>query len=338
MSLLPNISFAHPWWLLLLLSLVPIVYWYLREMHKSDASMRISSTSVLSQQPRSPRLYLLHVPFALRCIAIICLAISLARPQLSESGGGSNVSKEGIDIMMALDISGTMQAEDLKPNRLEAAKTVASEFIADRPNDNIGLVVFAGKSFTQCPLTTDHTVLINLFSSVKFGMIDDGTAIGLGLANAINRMKDSPTKSKVIILLTDGSNNCGDIDPLTAAEIAQTFGIRVYAIGVGSKEEARIPYSTPAGIRYTTISGEFDETTLQRIAQATGGQYFRATNNSKLRAIYKEIDQLEKTKIQVSEYSYTKKHDAHATFLLIAGICLLLELLLRFFALRTISN
>lgn len=238
--------------------------------------------------------------------------------------------------MMAMDISGTMLAEDLKPNRLEAAKQVATEFITDRPNDNIGLVVFAGESFTQCPLTTDHAVLINLFKSVKFGMIDDGTAIGLGLANAVNRMKDSPTKSKVIILLTDGSNNCGDIDPMTAAEIAHTFGIRVYAIGVGSKGEARIPYQTPIGTQYTTISGQFDENTLRQIAATTDGQYFRATNNATLKAIYQEIDQMEKTKIRVREFS--KRSENFAPYLWAAVACLLLEILLRFFALRTISN
>ena len=327
-------TFANPGYLFLLLLLAPIIFWYVWELHKSDASLQIASTDVLKRQPRTTRIYLLHLPFLLRCAAIILLTVCLARPQLSNRW--SKESTEGIDIMMAMDISGTMLAEDLKPNRLEAAKQVATEFISDRPNDNIGLVVFAGESFTQCPLTTDHAVLINLFRSVKFGMIDDGTAIGLGLANAVNRMKDSPTKSKVIILLTDGSNNCGDIDPMTAAEIAHTFGIRVYAIGVGSKGEARIPYQTPIGTQYTTISGQFDENTLRRIAETTDGQYFRATNNATLKAIYQEIDQMEKTKIRVREFS--KKSENFAPYLWAAAICLLLEVLLRFFALRTISN
>jgi len=327
-------TFASPGYLFLLFLLAPVIFWYFWEMHKSDASLQIASTDVLRQQPKTARVYLLHVPFVLRCLTIILLSLCLARPQLSNRW--SKESTEGIDIMMAIDISGTMQAEDLKPNRLEAAKQVATDFVNDRPNDNIGLVVFAGESFTQCPLTTDHAVLINLFKSVKFGMIDDGTAIGLGLANAVNRMKDSPTKSKVIILLTDGSNNCGDIDPLTAAEIAQTFGIRVYAIGVGSKGEARIPYQTPIGIQYTTISGQFDENTLRQIADKTGGQYFRATNNASLKAIYEEIDQMEKTKIRVREFS--KRTENFAFFLWIALGCLLLDILLRFFALRTISN
>ena len=239
--------------------------------------------------------------------------------------------------MMALDISGTMLGEDLKPNRLEAAKAVATEFVLSRPNDQIGLVVFAGESFTQCPLTTDHAVLINLFQSVKFGMIEDGTAIGLGLANAVNRMKDSPTKSKVVILLTDGSNNRGDIDPQTAAEIAKTFNIRVYAIGVGSySNEVRVPMHTPYGVQYGTMSSEFDETTLRNIAQMTGGEYFRATDNNSLRAIYQQIDQLEKTKIRVREYS--KRTECFMPFLTAALFCLLLEMLLRFFVLRTIAE
>jgi len=327
-------TFASPGYLFLLLLLVPIIFWYVWELHKSDASVQISQTAALRKHPRTARIYLLHVPFALRCAAVVLLTICLARPQLSNHW--SKESTEGIDIMMAIDISGTMQAEDLHPNRLEAAKQVAADFVNDRPNDNIGLVVFAGESFTQCPLTTDHAVLINLFKSVKFGMIDDGTAIGLGLANAVNRMKDSPTKSKVVILLTDGSNNCGDIDPQTAAEIAKTFGIRVYAVGVGSKGEARVPYQTPIGIQYTTISGQFDEATLRQIAQTTGGQYFRATDNATLKAIYQEIDQLEKTKMRVREF--TKRTENFAPYLWAAIACLLLEIILRYFVLRTISN
>lgn len=326
--------FHSPAYLFLLLLLIPVIAWYIIEMHKSDASMLISDTTTLDKQPRSLRLYMLHIPFALRVSAVVLLSIALARPQLSNRW--HKESTEGIDIMMALDISGTMQAEDLRPNRLEAAKEKATEFINNRPNDNIGLVVFAGESFCQCPLTTDHAVLINLFRSVKFGMIDDGTAIGLGLANAVNRMKDSPTKSKVIILLTDGSNNRGDIDPLTAAQIAQTYGIRVYAIGVGSKEPARIPYQTPLGVQYTTIENQFDEGTLQRIAHATGGEYFRATNNNSLQSIYQQIDQMEKTKIRVREYS--KRSEMFMPFLLAALACLLLEIILRYFVLRTVSN
>jgi len=258
-------------------------------------------------------------------MSIILLTIALARPQASNSW--RTESTEGIDIMVALDISGTMMAEDLKPNRLEAAKTTASEFILSRPNDNIGLVVFSGESFTQCPLTTDHAVLVNLFNSIKYGIIEDGTAIGLGMANAINRLKESKAKSKVIILLTDGSNNRGDIAPITAAEIAKSFGIRVYAIGVGSYGIVNIPVQTPMGLQYQQMESEFDEKSLKDIAAMTGGKYFRATDNAKLRNIYQEIDQMEKTKINVREFN--KKNEEFYLFSLAALILLIIEVLLR---------
>ena len=328
-------TFANPGYLFLLLLLIPMVGWYIWKLRHARASVQLSSTDSLQRQPKSVRVWLIHVPFALRVGVITLLSLALARPQLSNRW--QSESTEGIDIMMALDISGTMLGEDLKPNRLEAAKAVATDFVLARPNDQIGLVVFAGESFTQCPLTTDHAVLVNLFQSVKFGMIEDGTAIGLGLANAVNRMKDSETKSKVVILLTDGSNNRGDIDPMTAAEIAKTFNIRVYAIGVGSySKEVRVPIYTPYGVQYGTMSSEFDESTLRNIAQMTGGEYFRATDNNSLKAIYQQIDQLEKTKIRVREYSKRTEH--FAPFLLAALLCLLTELLLRFFVLRTISE
>lgn len=326
-------SFANPAYLLLLL-LIPVIGWYIWQLHDQDASIQMSSSSTLSREPKSLRVYLLHVPFVLRVAVIVLLSLALARPQLSNRW--SKESTEGIDIMMALDISGTMQAEDLKPNRLEAAKAVATDFVIDRPNDQIGLVVFAGESFTQCPLTTDHAVLVNLFKSVKFGMIEDGTAIGLGLANAINRMKDSETKSKVVILLTDGSNNRGEIDPQTAAEIAKTYGIRVYAVGVGSHGQARVPVQTPMGTQYMMMDSEFDEETLRQIASTTGGAYFRATDNSSLKKIYEEIDQLEKTKLRVREFSKRTEH--FAPFLIAAVMCLLLEIIIRYFALKTITN
>ena len=328
-------TFANPGYLFLLLLLVPVVGWYIWKLHRTRATVQLSSTDSLMQQSKSWRVWLIHVPMVLRVAAIALLSLALARPQLSNRW--QSESTEGIDIMMALDISGTMLGEDLKPNRLEAAKAVATDFVMSRPNDQIGLVVFAGESFTQCPLTTDHSVLVNLFQSVKFGMIEDGTAIGLGLANAVNRMKDSPTKSKVVILLTDGSNNRGDIDPQTAAEIAKTFNIRVYAIGVGSySKEVKVPIHTPYGVQYGTMSSEFDETTLRTIAQMTGGEYFRATDNNSLRAIYSQIDQLEKTKIRVREYSKRTEH--FAPFLMVALACMLLELLIRYFVLRTIAE
>lgn len=326
-------TFQSPAYLFFLLLLIPVIGWYIYELRKADASLQISSVDSLSRHPKTLRIYLLHIPFLLRVAAVILLSIALARPQLTNSWHSE--STEGIDIMMALDISGTMQAEDLKPNRLEAAKNVASEFILSRPNDNIGLVVFAGESFCQCPLTTDHAVLINLFKSVKFGMIEDGTAIGLGLANAVNRMKDSKTKSKVIILLTDGSNNRGDIDPLTAAEIAKTFQIRVYAIGVGSYGTAKVPVQTPYGTQYMTMDTQFDETTLKQIAQTTSGEYFRATDNKSLQRIYEQIDQLEKTKIRVREYS--KRTENFFPFLIAAILCLIAEILIKHFILKTIT-
>lgn len=327
-------TFANPEYLFLLLLLLPIVGWYIYELRKSDASVQVSDTRVLAAQPKSIRIWLLHVPFVLRIAVITLISIALARPQLTNKW--SSQSTEGIDIMMALDISGTMLAEDLRPNRLEAAKKVASDFVIARPNDQIGLVVFAGESFTQCPLTTDHAVLVNLFKSVEYGMVEDGTAIGLGLANAVNRMKDSETKSKVIILLTDGSNNRGDIDPQTAAEIAKTYGIRVYTIGVGSYGQARVPVQTPIGKQYITMDNEFDETTLRSIAETTGGQYFRAKGNTSLKAIYDQIDQMEKPKLRVREFS--KHTENFMPFLYAALICLLLELIIRYFVLRTISN
>ncbi|MBQ3673386.1 MAG: VWA domain-containing protein [Paludibacteraceae bacterium] len=327
-------TFANPGYLFLLLLLIPIIGWYIYELRKADASVQISDTTPFSEQPKSLRIYLLHLPFLLRVTVVILLTIALARPQLTNRW--SSESTEGIDIMMALDISGTMLAEDLRPNRLEAAKQVASDFVIARPNDQIGLVVFAGESFTQCPLTTDHAVLINLFKSVEYGMIEDGTAIGLGLANAVNRMKDSQTKSKVVILLTDGSNNRGDIDPQTAAEIAKTFGIRVYTVGVGSYGQTRVPVQTPVGRQYVTMDSEFDETTLRNIADITGGQYFRATDNNSLKKIYEQIDQLEKTKMRVREYS--KHTENFAPYLIAAVLCLLLEVIIRYFVVRTIAN
>lgn len=294
--------------------------------------MQISSVAKLKDAPKTARIRMRHLPFILRLLAISMLILAIARPQSSLNWRKEN--KEGIDIMMALDISGTMMAEDLRPNRLDAAKNVAIDFIQSRPNDNIGLAVFAAESFTQCPLTIDHAVLVNLFSGIRYGMIEDGTAIGLGLANAITRIKESKAKSKVIILLTDGSNNRGDIAPITAAEIAKTFGIRVYAIGVGSHGVVNMPVQTPFGVRYEKMKSEFDEATLQKIAEITGGQYFRATNNAKLREVYQEIDQLEKTKISVQEFS--NKSELYFAFALFAFLLLLAEVLIRNTWLKTL--
>ncbi len=326
-------TFANPTYLFLLLLLVPLIGWYIYKLCKSQASLQVSSTEAFeAPKAASWKVYLRHVPFVLRMAIIALLIVVLARPQSTNSW--ENTSTEGIDIMLALDISTSMLAEDLKPNRLEAAKDVAASFINGRPNDNIGLVVFAGESFTQCPLTTDHTVLLNLFKDIRSGMIQDGTAIGLGLANAVSRIKDSQALSKVIILLTDGSNNMGEIAPVTAAEIARTFGIRVYTVGVGTKGEAPYPFQTPYGVQYRNIPVDIDEPALKQIASVTGGQYFRATDNASLKSIYSEIDQMEKTKISVQQFS--KKQEEYMNWALLLFVLLLVEILLRNTLLRNI--
>jgi Ca-activated chloride channel family protein len=325
--------FANPTYLYLLLLLIPLIGWYCWKLRKSQASLQISSSQAFHvPEATSYKVYLRHLPFVLRMAAIALLIIVLARPQSTNSW--QNSSTEGIDIILAMDISSSMLAQDLKPDRLEAAKDVAASFINGRPNDNIGLVVFSGESFTQCPLTTDHTVLLNLFKDIKSGMINDGTAIGLGLANAVSRIKDSQAISKVIILLTDGSNNMGEIAPVTAADIAKAFGIRVYTIGVGTKGMAPYPFQTAFGIQYQNIPVEIDESTLKQIATTTGGQYFRATDNASLKSIYAEIDQMEKTKISVQEFS--KKQEEYKDWALLIFVLLLLELLLRNTLLRNI--
>jgi Ca-activated chloride channel family protein len=323
-------SFHNSGYLFLLLLLVPLVFWYFWKIRKSDASMQISSLRGLEKFPKSARIKIMSLPFLLRCLAIVALIFAIARPQLSNTWNSRNA--EGIDIMIATDISSTMLGEDLKPNRLDAAKRVATDFIESRPNDNIGLVVFARESFTQCPMTTDHAVLINLLNSVNYGMIEDGTAIGLGLANAVSRIKEGKAKSKVIILLTDGSNNAGDIAPATAAELAKTFGIRVYTIGIGTFGLVNLRLPTPAGMRTFQMDSEFDEETLKNVAAITGGLYFHATDNVKLKSIYKEIDELEKTKFRVQNFS--KRTEIFHVFAAIALILIVLEFVLRKIILR----
>ncbi|MDD6473567.1 MAG: VWA domain-containing protein [Bacteroidales bacterium] len=322
--------FANIAYFSLLLFLIPYVIWYVMRYKKNDASLQMSDTSVYADTPKTYKNYLLHVPFVLRVIFFILMIFVLARPQSTNSWQHSEV--EGIDIMMAIDISTSMLAEDLKPNRLEAAKQVASEFINGRPNDNIGITLFAGESFTQCPLTVDHAVLLNLIKDAKCGIIEDGTAVGMGIANAVTRLKDSKAKSKVIILLTDGTNNRGDISPLTAAEIAKSFGIRVYTIGVGTNGTAPYPYPVGGTVQYVNLPVEIDEQTLTQIAGTTEANYFRATSNSKLKEVYEEIDKLEKTKLHVKEFS--KKQEEYLPFALAAFLVLLLEIILRNVVLR----
>lgn len=267
-----------------------------------------------------------HYGIVLRSLALLALIVALARPQSSFSW--QNTTTEGIDIVIATDISGSMLARDFVPNRLEAGKQIAIDFIKDRPDDRIGLVVFSGESFTQCPLTIDHDVLVNLFQDIHNGMIDDGTAIGMGLATAVNRLKGSEAKSKVVILLTDGSNNAGSISPLTAAEIARQFNVRVYTVGVGTKGYAPYPVMTPFGdVQYQRMKVDIDEPTLSKIASVTGGKYFRATDNRKLKDIYEQIDKMEKAKIDVTQYH--KKTELFLPFAVFALLLLLLEFIFR---------
>ena len=322
-------TYLNPQYFWLLLLLIPIAIWLILRANRNDASLQVSSTKSFDNIPKTRKIWLYYFPFTL--IIVVLLIIVLARPQTSDSY--SNSTTEGINIVIAMDISGSMLARDLSPNRLEAAKNVGIEFILSRPNDNFGLVVFAGESFTQCPITSNHAALVNLFKQVDFGIIEDGTAIGLGLATAINRIKNAPGKSKVIILLTDGTNNTGDIAPISAAEIAQSFGIRVYTIGVGTRGMAQVPVLDPFGnIHYTEAEVVIDENTLQKIANTTGGKYFRATNTNSLKQIYSEIDKMEKTKLKTENYS--RRYEQYTPFLLIAFGILLLDIFINIFVLR----
>jgi len=320
-----GIKFAQPLFLYLLVIIPVMVAFYLLKQQRASASLRMPGLQPFANASKTFRHYLRHILFVFRTLAVTLLIIVLARPQTSDKF--QDMSTEGIDIVLALDISGSMLAQDFRPNRIEAAKNVATEFISGRPYDRIGLVVFSGESFTQCPLTTDHAVLINLLREVQSGMIEDGTAIGMGLATAVNRIKDSEAKSKVIILLTDGVNNRGEIAPATAAGIAKTYGIRVYTIGVGTQGVAPYPVQTPYGTQYQDMQVEIDETILREIAQTTGGKYFRATDNDKLIQVYNEIDKLEKSKIDVKQFS--RKEEKFLLPALIAFCLLLFEVLAR---------
>jgi Ca-activated chloride channel family protein len=323
-------EFANKEYLLLLLLLIPYLVWYLLYRRKTEPTMRMSDTSVYRLVTRSWKVALMPLQLWLRVAVFVLLVLALARPQTQNSW--KNRTVEGIDIMLAMDVSTSMLAEDLKPNRMEAAKQVAAEFVTGRPDDNIGLTIFAGEAFTQCPMTTDHASLLNLLQNVRTdiaqrGLIEDGTAIGMGLANAVSRLKDSKAKSKVIILLTDGSNNRGDLSPMTAAEIAKTFGIRVYTIGVGTNKLAPYPMPVAGGVQYVNVPVEIDTKMLSDIAAATDGEFYRATNNRELRKIYEEIDKLEKSKMNVKQFS--KRYEAYQPYALAALILLLLEMLFR---------
>jgi len=328
-----KIEFAYPAFFYAL-TLVPLlVAWYFWRGRKGTAPLSLSGFENLDDKQDSARIWMRHVLAMLRMAVITLLIVVLARPQSSNQW--EQVTTEGIDIVMCLDVSGSMRAMDFKPNRLEASKNVGIEFVNARQNDRFGLVVFAGESFTQCPMTTDRAVVINFMKEIDFGVIEDGTAIGMGLATAVNRIKDSKAKSKVIILLTDGVNNRGDVGPVTAAELAAGFGIRVYTIGVGSQGNAPMPVQDMFGRTIMqNMPVEIDEDVLRVIAQTTDGSYFRATDNNKLREIYQEIDQLEKTRLDVKQFS--KKKEEYFPFLLAALLILLTEVFLRYTLFRTI--
>ena len=330
-------EFANKEYFLLLLLPIPYLFWYFMYRKKSEPTMQMSDTYAYRYAPKSWRMRLLNLPLLLRLATFVLLVIVLARPQTHNSW--DERTTEGIDIMLAMDVSTSMLAEDLKPNRMEAAKSVAAEFISDRPNDNIGLTIFAGEAFTQCPMTTDHASLLNLLQGVRTditatGLMSDGTAVGMGLANAVSRLKNSKAKSKVVILLTDGSNNMGDLSPMTSAQIAKSLGIRVYTIGVGTNKAAPYPMRVAGGVQYVNIPVEIDTKTLSDIAAATEGNFYRATNNNELKQIYKDIDKLEKSKMSVTKFS--KRYEAFLPFALAAFVLLLLEILLRTTLLRRI--
>jgi len=307
-----------------------LIVWYWFKNSSSNAELRFSGVEAFGGITLSPRTWLIHSLFVFRILAIALLIVALARPQSVSTK--QNVHIEGIDIVMTIDVSGSMLARDFDPDRLEAAKDVADEFISRRPNDRVSLVIFSGEAFTQVPLTTDHTMISNIFEEVQSGMIEDGTAIGDGLATSVSRLKDSDAISKVIILITDGVNNSGSVDPMSAAEMAHMFGIRVYTIGIGSMGTAPYPVQTPYGIQMQQMEVQIDEELLQEIAGTTGGRYFRADNNKKLKEIYKEIDSLEKSKIDVQEFR--KKHEAFLPFALIALALFSLEIILRYLVFR----
>lgn len=317
-------EFTQPIYILLLLLLVPYILWYIlwrnRGKRKMEASLTVSDTFAYAHAPKSIRVHLIHLPMILRCASFVLIVVALARPQTRNAWDERSV--EGIDIMLAMDVSTSMLAPDLRPNRIEAAKSVATSFIADRANDNIGLTIFAGEAFTQCPMTTDHASLISLLRNVRTdiaeqGLISDGTAIGMGIANAVSRLKDSKSKSKVVILLTDGANNMGDISPLTATQIAKSLGIRIYTIGVGSNK---------------VYDAQLDTQTLKQIAAMSDGNFYRATNNKELKQIYEDIDKLEKSRLNVKKFS--KKYEVYQPFALAALILLIMEIVLRLTWLR----
>ncbi len=312
--------FANPEFLFVLLAVPLLIFWYARRNRKLTPPLRYSSLAMLKTVGKPGAARARHLIFGLRMLAFALLAAAFARPQSGVSG--EEALTQGIDIVLALDVSSSMLAEDIEPNRLEAAKQVAADFIRRRRNDRIGMVVFAADGYTQCPLTLDYNILLEFLKEIRVGMIDDGTAVGMGIATSVSRLKSSEAKSKVVILLTDGRNNAGEIDPLTAADLAKTFQIRIYAIGAGARGLAPYPVDDPVfGRRTAKIRVDIDEDTLRKVAASTGGKYFRATNRESLEAVYREIDSLEKTEIKVKEYT---RYGELFMYPLSAAICLLL--------------
>lgn len=322
-----HIEFANPWFFWLLLIIPLMVWWHYRSRHRQQASFKVSSLEGLKKIPVSWKVRLRPVLLILRLLGIALLIVAMARPQ--SSSVTENINSEGIDIVLCIDVSGSMLAEDFQPNRIEAAKKVAINFVKGRPSDRIGLVIFAGESFTQCPITTDHAVLDNQIEKVSSGMLEDGTAIGMGLATSVERLRNSKAKSKVIILLTDGVNNTGLIDPVTALEIAKLYKVRVYTIGVGTQGMAPYPVPMPGGgVQMQNMPVQIDEALLQKIATETGGEYFRATNNSSLANIYQQIDKMEKTKVEIT--SFRRYAELFFPLALAALVLLFLEIILRY--------
>ncbi len=329
-----DIQFAEKQWFWLFAIIPMMLAWYLYKLKTYEGELNYSSFNLFTGIKSSLKAKFRHVLFLLRIVALSFLILAIARPQSRSSW--KDVKTEGIDIVVSLDVSLSMLAKDFKPNRLEVAKEVLGDFIDARPNDKIGLVVFSGEAFTQCPLTTDHKIIKNMFGDIKAGMLDQGTAIGLGLADGVARVKDSKAKSKVVILISDGVSNVGEIAPLTAADIAKTFGVRVYCIGVGSKGKALQPVALyPNGeMEYDYVDVDIDDATMTQISEMTGGKYFRATDRESLEKTYKEIDLLEKTII--SEKNFSNKSEHFLPFAVAAAICLLLEFLLKRFVFKAI--
>lgn len=334
LSYFNDIQFAEKQWFWLFLIMPVLLGWYIYKLKTYEGEVNFSSFTLFTGIKSSLKAKFRHVLFVLRLLCLSLLILAIARPQSRSSW--KDTKTEGIDIVVSLDVSLSMLAKDFKPNRIEVAKEVLSDFIDARPNDKIGLVIFGGEAFTQCPLTTDHKIIKNMFADIKAGMLDQGTAIGLGLSDGVARVKDSKAKSKVVILISDGKSNTGEIAPLTAAEIAKTFGVRVYCIGVGTKGKALQPVALyPNGeMQYDYVDVDIDDETMTQISNMTGGKYFRATNKEALENTYKEIDKLEKTII--SEQSFTNKAEHFLPLALAAAVCLLLEFLLKRFVFKAI--